>query len=267
MEKIKSAIPTGTKEWASSNVNILSGCSHNCRYCYAKKLALRFGRKTEDTWKIMELCQEKLNKNFKKRKGRVMFPSSHDIVPEFKYECFEIIEKLLNAGNSLLITSKPYYSVIRELCETFQDYRPKIQFRFTITSLNNELLNFWEEGAPSFEERLDSLKFAYKMKFKTSVSIEPFIDHDPIPLVKKLYPYISETIWIGKMNYIDRINLKEREIEFFDAIRENYTINNIQKIINKLKQFKKVRYKDSIKKLNIVVPSYQIPEVKYHLNH
>ena len=267
MEKTKSAIPTGTKEWASSNVNILSGCSHNCRYCYAKKMALRFGRKTEDSWKIMELCQEKLNKNYKKRKGRVMFPSSHDIVPEFKYECFEIIEKLLNAGNSILITSKPYYSIIKELCEMFQDYRNKIQFRFTITSLNNELLNFWEEGAPTFEERLEALKHAYKMKFKTSVSIEPFLDHDPVPLVKKLYPFISETIWIGKMNYIDRKDTQDREFEFYDAIRENNRINNIQEIINKLKQFKKVRYKDSIKKLNILVPSYQIPEVKCQMNH
>jgi len=267
MQKIKFAIPTGTKEWASSNVNIISGCSHNCRYCYAKKLALRFGRKTEDSWKIMELSQEKLHKNYKKRKGRVMFPSSHDIVPEFKDECFKIIEKLLNAGNSILITSKPHYPIIKELCEMFQDFRNIIQFRFTITSLNNDLLNFWEEGAPTFEERLESLKYAYKMKFQTSVSIEPFLDHDPIPLVKKLYPFISETIWIGKMNYINRKNIKEDEFKFYNTIRENYTINNIQKITNKLKQFKKIRYKDSIKKLNILVPSYQIPEVKSHLNH
>jgi len=215
----------------------------------------------------MELSQEKLYKNYKKRKGRVMFPSSHDIVPEFKYECFKIIEKLLDAGNSILITSKPYYSIIKELCETFKDYRNKIQFRFTITSLNNDLLNFWEEGAPTFEERLESLEYAFKTKFKTSVSIEPFLDKDPIPLVKKLYPFISDTIWLGKMNYIDVKNVQDREFEFYDAIRKNYGIKNIQKIINKLKHSKKVRYKDSIKKLNIIAPSYQIPEVKIHVNH
>lgn len=266
MEKIKSTIPTGTKEWASSNVNIISGCSHNCRYCYAKKMALRFGRKTEDSWKIMELRQDKLHKNYKKRKGRIMFPSSHDIVPEFKYECFKIIDKLLNAGNSILITSKPHYSIIKELCEKFHNWKNKIQFRFTITSFNNDLLNFWEERAPNFEERLESLKYAYNMKFKTSVSIEPFLDQEPIALVKKLYPFVSETIWIGKMNYIDKKNKQDREFEFYEAIRESYRINNIQKIINKLKQFKKVRYKDSIKKLNILIPKNQIPEVKFHMN-
>ena len=102
MEKIIKNIPTGTKEWASSNVNLISGCSHNCRYCYAKKMAIRFGRKDDYTWKVMELNKDKLNQEFKKRKGRIMFPSSHDIVPEFKDECFLVLEKLLDAEIELL---------------------------------------------------------------------------------------------------------------------------------------------------------------------
>jgi len=84
MECATKRITLGTKEWASSNINIISGCSHDCRYCYARKMAIRFKRKTEETWKIMELNNEKLCLNFKKRKGRVMFPTSHDITPEFK---------------------------------------------------------------------------------------------------------------------------------------------------------------------------------------
>lgn len=37
-------ITLGTKEWADSNVNCYLGCSNNCRYCYAKKMAIRFNR-------------------------------------------------------------------------------------------------------------------------------------------------------------------------------------------------------------------------------
>ncbi len=260
--KRKKKITLGTKEWASSNVNLISGCSHNCRYCYARKMAIRFKRKTEESWKHMELNDEKLAINFKKRKGRVMFPTSHDITPEFKEECFLVLKKLLDANNSVLITSKPHYNVIKELCEQFEIYKNLIQFRFTITSLNNKLLQFWEPGAPSFQERLCSLKFANSMKYKTSVSIEPFLDKTPLQLVKKIYPYISETIWIGKMNYLKRNYNSIEEMDNYNEIRENFSSQNIQRIISQLKRFKKIRYKDSIKKLDLEIPSIQAPPMK-----
>lgn len=262
MEKIKKKIPTGTKEWATSNVNLISGCSHNCRYCYAKKMAIRFGRKTELTWKIMELNKNKLNQQYKKRKGRIMFPSSHDIVPEFKDECLLVLEKLLDAGNSILITSKPHFNVIKELCDRFIYFRDQIQFRFTITSISKEKLKFWEEGAPSFEERFESLKYAHFMKYKTSVSIEPFLDKNPIQLIIRVYPFVSDTIWLGKMNYIDRKNLTNAEKKFYNSIRKNFTVTNLKEIINKLMKFKKIRYKDSIKKMDLKIPSFQTPDIK-----
>ena len=262
MEKIKKKIPTGTKEWATSNINLISGCSHNCRYCYAKKMALRFGRKTKSNWKIMELHRNKLNQRYKKRRGRIMFPSSHDIVPEFKNECFLVLEKLLNAGNSVLITSKPHFKIIKELCNRFVYFRDQIQFRFTITTINNNKIEFWEEGAPPCEERFQSLKYAYQMKYKTSVSIEPFLDLNPTPLVLKLYPFISETIWLGKMNYIDRKNLTSEEKDNYNNIRKNYTEANLQNIINTLIKYKKIRYKDSIKKMDLKIPFFQSPDVK-----
>ena len=174
MECARKKITLGTKEWASSNINLISGCSHDCRYCYARKMAIRFKRKTEESWKIMELNKKKIFQNFKKRKGRIMFPTSHDITPEFKEECFLVLKKLLDAGNSVLITSKPHFDIIKELCVSFEKYKDLIQFRFTITSLNNNILEFWEPGAPSFEERLESLKFANSMKLQLK---NPRISH------------------------------------------------------------------------------------------
>ena len=41
---------SGTKEWASHNVNCYNGCCHNCLYCYARWMALRFGRMTAEQW-------------------------------------------------------------------------------------------------------------------------------------------------------------------------------------------------------------------------
>lgn len=250
---------SGTKEWASSNVNLFFGCKHDCRYCYAKKMAIRFKRKTLENWKIMELNEKMLEKNFNKRKGRVMFPSSHDILPEYKGQCFIILKKLLGAENFVLITTKPHLDVIQDICEEFIDYKELIQFRFTITSLHDKLLNFWEPGAPNFKERFDALKLAKSLGYKTSISIEPFLDENPIPLIKKIYPYVSETIWLGKMNYIRRKDFKHHELNYYESIRLNYTQENLQNIIEKLRRYKKIKYKDSMRKFELEIPEMQLP--------
>ena len=48
------------------NINVIKGCTNNCKYCYAKNMAKRFGRCTEDTWKNMEIRWDVVNKSYKK---------------------------------------------------------------------------------------------------------------------------------------------------------------------------------------------------------
>lgn len=254
MEGVKRKITSGTKEWADHNINCIKGCANNCRYCYAKMMAKRFGRCTEETWKDMKIQQDVVEKNFRKFTGRVMFPSSHDIVdtPEVKSACFTVIEKLLEVGNELLITTKPKISIIREIISRFNSYKSQMQFRFTITSSNEKQLSFWEPYAPTFEERLESLIYAYKEGFKTSVSIEPFLDYDPQELVKVLAPYVTESIWLGPMNYIPRNNIPVEEKSLYEDIRKNYEISHLKELYEDLKDFPKIRFKDSMKiKMNL----------------
>jgi len=219
----KRAITSGTKEWADHNINCIKGCSNNYRYCYAKIIAKRFGRCTEETWKDIEISRDVLNKTFKKYNGRVMFPSSHDIIdtPEAKEACFMVIRKLLEAGNELLITTKPKLSITKDIIKRFYTFKSQIQFRFTITSLDNQLLSFWEPNAPSFEERLKSIKYAYEKGFKTSVSIEPFLDYNPKKLVNILSPYVTESIWLGPMNYIPQNSIPSEDKPQYAEIRKN----------------------------------------------
>jgi len=178
-----------------------------------------------------------------------MFPSSHDIVdvPKIKEACYTVIEKLLLAGNEVLITIKPSLSVTKEIIEQFIKYEPQIQFRFTITSNNNELLSFWEPNAPPYEERLESLILAYNEGYKTSVSIEPFLDSEPQILVKEIAPYITESIWIGPMNYISRNNIPADVQPMYEKMRENVEVRHLKEIYEELKDFPKIQFKDSMK--------------------
>ena len=111
---------------ASKTINILTGCSHDCRYCYGKKDHWRDLRSTWATPVLRVKAVAKKCKFF----GVVMFPSTHDILPEFLGPCVTKIGKLLDAGNQIIIVSKPHLECIERLCSEFQP--DNILFRFSI---------------------------------------------------------------------------------------------------------------------------------------
>lgn len=178
-----------------------------------------------------------------------MFPSSHDIVdiPHIKEACLITLGKLLESDNEVLITTKPRFSVIQQIDNLYSDYKKNLQFRFTITSRDNKLLRFWEPNAPLFEERLEALKYTFDRKYRTSVSIEPFLDRRPQLLVNIVKPFCTESIWIGKMNYIPSDSTLHSDFQpFYSDIRRNYEIDHLLQIYNDLKNLPKIRFKDSV---------------------
>lgn len=246
---------TGTREWADVNVNVILGCEHRCRYCYAAEMAKRFGRiATLDEWgtTCSELRPKEVTKKRKKINGRIMLPTSHDITPRFLEECVTVLRKLLEAGNEVLIVSKPHLECVRRLCREFAGYTDKIVFRFTIGAMDDELLGFWEPGAPAFAERLAALKHAHEQGFSTGVSAEPMLDvPHAVELFEALSPYVTDTIWFGKMNQVrKRVAPKTKQEEAAVAlIEKNQLDEHIIELYDRLKNKPKVRWKDSIKKV------------------
>ena len=197
--------PTGTQEWAASNVNIQDGCEHDCRYCYAKTMAIRFKRATTASWSKPRVRQHDLDRGFTKRSGRIMFPTAHDITIRNLDECLAVLNRMLAAGNDLLIVSKPWLACITRLCDELAPYRSQIVFRFSIGSTDDVVLSYWEPGAPSFQERLSSLKTAHLRDFRTSISGEPMLDGNPDALIAAVRPYVTDSIWLGKINRLRHI--------------------------------------------------------------
>jgi DNA repair photolyase len=89
----------GTQEWAPYSENCVVGCAHDCRYCYAKAMAIRFKRTTPQDWKNEVLRPNILQKVFHKRDGRIFFPSSHDITPAHLSQCMTFLKNILIPGN------------------------------------------------------------------------------------------------------------------------------------------------------------------------
>ena len=202
MQKIKIKKTSGTFEWAGKNINYIRGCSNDCKYCYAKSMGIRFKRNTPADWENEVVRLSDLTGRIPKCNRPVMFPSAHDITPEHLSESIIMLDKILEAGNSVLIVTKPQLECISEICRSFTDYKDKIMFRFTIGSTDSNILKFWEPNASSFEERLYCLKLAYNMGYQTSISAEPLLDKNVDELIILLRRYVTDTIWIGKPNQL-----------------------------------------------------------------
>ena len=246
---------TGTREWAEYNRNIQLGCENDCRYCYAREMAVRFKRCTVETWKDIKLSIPSYHEKPRKLNGRIMFPTTHDITKKNIGYVIVYLEDWLKAGNEILIVSKPDPDCIEAVCDRLKPYRDQITFRFTIGSTQNDTLKFWEPNAPCFEDRLKALKIAHAAGYKTSVSCEPFLDtiSDVTELVKEVEPYVTDSIWIGKMNQIKKrvvIDYQStRDLAFLGTVNISQTDDSIRVLYEHLKSNPLVRWKDSIKKV------------------
>ena len=246
---------SGTKEWASHTANCCLGCSSGCRYCFAKYDAVKRWKtvsKASD-WKEEKINWKNAKKKQEKKNGTTMFPTTHDISPNNLDACVMMLENLLSIGNDVLIVSKPHLECIKILCDNFAKYKEQILFRFTIGAYDNDTLKFWEPGAPSFGERYDCLQLAYNKDFRTSVSCEPLLDGECVTLLfDMLSDYVTDSIWIGKMNKSDKRILDKNDNEIksrLEDVLKWQTDEMIWKIYDELKGEELVKWKESIKKV------------------
>lgn len=245
---------TGTNEWAEIKFNIQKGCSNGCLYCYAKARALRFRDIDDHEQWIDETINEKMvNKGWRKRDGVIMFPTTHDITPNNINACVTALANILVVGNQVLIVSKPCLSCIQRLCTDLETWKEQMLFRFTIGSLNTGVCSFWEPGAPDPWERYHALEYAYKQGFQTSVSMEPMLEgcHEALVTFGMVKRYVTETVWIGKMNKMrTRVDMANSDNKFMvEQLEEQQSDEEILKLVSRLKDEPKIRWKDSIKKV------------------
>ena len=247
---------SGTKEWSIASVNCVTGCENDCRYCYARHDALtRYGGRIKSAaeWSDVKIREHDVKKGRKKIEGgMIMFPTTHDITSKTLEACLIVLEKLLKAGNEVLIVSKPRFDCIKAVCDKLFPYQKQILFRFTIGCVDNDILQYWDRNASNFEERLQSLMYAEMTGFRTSVSTEPMLDApNVIDLFISLRPWVTDSIWIGKMNKIrDRVPCETEEDKVrIAAIEAGQADERIWEIYRALKDEPKVRWKESIKEI------------------
>jgi DNA repair photolyase len=246
----------GVFEWSGTQISIQRGCEINCRYCYAKFDCCKRAKKcTTEEWPVPVIDQKKVDAKYPRYKDQpVMFPSRHDITELNINECLVVLKKLLEAGNQVVIVSKPHWNIVPLLCETLLDFQRLITFRFTIGSTDDAVLKFWEPGAAGFAERLACLQYACNKGYQTSVSCEPYLDRLVYLVYEATIEFVNESFWIGKLkNFNSRVDTSEispTEYDMFvSPLLAASTDEAVKAIYDTMKDKPLIRWKDSIRKI------------------
>jgi len=241
---------TGWTEWADRRVSLYTGCTHGCRYCFARADALRFKRIEDATeWERPKIREREVARKWTRIRGVIGFPGTHDITPENVTRCGALLEGMLAAGNKVLIVTKPHVACVEHLCQRLRMYREQIEFRMMIGAEDDALLGYWEPRAPRFDERMEAACLACASEYRVSFSVEPMLDPSNIRrLLGELRPF-AQSIWIGKMNEVRRRVIIETEADRLqvERIERWQRDERIMDIVRALAGDPIIRWKDSIR--------------------
>ena len=100
---------------------------------------------------------------------------------------------------------------------------------------------------------MKALMLAHRRGFQTSISCEPMLDGNIEAVVKAVEPYVTETIWIGKMNKAkSRLTFNKAPAAVMlaaERLIQQQCDANILALCKRLQGNRMIRWKDSIKKV------------------
>lgn len=145
------------QDWVYKTVSCQIGCSNDCLYCFAKGDIVKKrckGNKANlkevplKDWPKEELSKTGILNKYKLYANPIMCPGTHDITEGSFENTLTMLQRLLMAGNRVLIVSKPRLRFIKKICDELKEYKENIIFLFTIGAMSDEILSFWEPSAP-----------------------------------------------------------------------------------------------------------------------
>ncbi len=199
----------GTSEWSVKTVNCCTGCSHDCRYCYAKRNGHPIQTShSQASGRLSEYDQRMSIELHKKYDGQVMFPSSHDITPNNLDACLTVMSCWLLATGCWW-SAKPALGMHKGDLWDVQARIGEDEFccGFTIAPAMTRSCRIGSRMHPMvMKSEKQCLDYAsQRHDFRTSVSVEPMLDSANIDiLISELSTYVTHSIWIGTMNHLGR---------------------------------------------------------------
>jgi len=192
-------------EYAHLALNIFTGCSHGCTYCYARDMHKKFGGKGDfDSPSVKENLLNRLQPDLAKYADtdkRVLLCFTCDPYQPVEAETQitrDIINELRHWSIPFEILTKAGLAAVRD----FDLYGPNDAFSTTLTFLDAEKSLIFEPRAALPADRIIAIWQACEAGITTQVSLEPVIDPaETLKLIETTYGCV-DLFKIGKLNHI-----------------------------------------------------------------
>jgi DNA repair photolyase len=191
------------REYSDLAVNLYTGCSHACRYCYCPAIL----RKTIDAWASDPQPRKGILRELE-RDAKKLHGDPREILLSFMSDPYHSDEaaRLTREALQLLEQCDLRVQVLTKGGRrSTQDFdilsRNRWKYGTTIIFRSETLREQWEPGAPPIAERVDAVRQAHAMGIFTWVSVEPVVDPvEAIHVVETLRGEVD--LWkIGKLNH------------------------------------------------------------------
>jgi hypothetical protein len=169
-------------------VNIYTGCSHSCSYCYTASYIRNYSiARIKENFKrsflkdIIELEQLGINPS------PIHISNSTDPLQNLEniyHHTLFVLKQLLEHQNTFtritILTKNP-----KQLCEpeylTIIKSLTNLQIEVSCAFYDDKTRQRYEPGAPPIRSRLDSIKKLIDNKIKVSLRLDPIFPRDPLP--------------------------------------------------------------------------------------
>jgi DNA repair photolyase len=186
-------------EYASLAVNLYTGCTHGCVYCYAPTVLHKdpagFHAQCIERPNILE----KLHHDAKLLQG-----TSEPVLLCFSCDPYQPEAHATRAALSILNEFQIPFVVLtkgRMAWRDFDLYFPRDSFGMTLTCDNDPDSHDWEPKGADPSERVGLLRLAHEQGIRTWVSLEPVIyPEQTLRLIDATHEYVDH-YKVGKLNY------------------------------------------------------------------
>ena len=191
-------------EYSYLALNHYSGCSHGCRYCYARLMMTRFGRKFDEAQSAAPDVLSLVKKDAAQYAGtnkRVLLCFTTDPYQPLDLETGmtrRVIEILKASDIPFQVLTKGGMRASRD----FDLYGKYDAFASTLTFVSEKKSLQYEPGAALPKDRFKAIELAHIRGIETWASLEPVIDpHESLQIIHQTHGFV-DLYKIGILNHL-----------------------------------------------------------------